>query len=32
MEEMGIIGPPNANPSIPREVLDYGENGIPSKE
>jgi len=32
MEEMGIIGPPNANPSIPREVLDYGENRTPSKE
>lgn len=32
MEEMGIIGPPNANPSIPREVLDYGENETPSKE
>lgn len=32
MEEMGIIGPPNANPSIPREVLDYGENETSSKE
>ncbi len=27
MEEEGIIGPPNANPAIPREILDYGEYG-----
>ncbi len=27
MENEGIIGPPNANPAIPREVLDYGEYG-----
>lgn len=27
MEEEGIIGPPNANPAIPREVLDFGEFG-----
>ena len=27
MEEEGIIGPPNPNPAIPREILDYGEYG-----
>ena len=27
MEEEGIIGPPNANPAIPREILDYGKYG-----
>ncbi len=27
MEEEGIISPPNANPAIPREILDYGEYG-----
>ncbi len=27
MEEDGIIGPPNPNPAIPREILDYGEYG-----
>ncbi len=27
MEEEGIIGPPNANPAIPREILDYGPYG-----
>lgn len=27
MENEGIIGPPNPNPAIPREVLDYGEYG-----
>lgn len=32
MEEDGIISPPNANPSIPREILDYGENGPPIEE
>ena len=27
MEEEGIIGPPNPNPAIPREILDYGPYG-----
>ena len=27
MEEEGVIGPPNANPAIPREILDYGPYG-----
>ncbi len=27
MEEEGIIGPPNPNPAIPREILDYGQYG-----
>ena len=27
MEEEGIISPPNANPAIPREILDYGKYG-----
>lgn len=27
MEEEGIISPPNANPAIPREILDYGPYG-----
>ena len=27
MEEEGIISPPNANPAIPREVLDHGGDG-----
>jgi S-DNA-T family DNA segregation ATPase FtsK/SpoIIIE len=27
MEEEGIVGPPNPNPAIAREVLDYGEYG-----
>ncbi len=30
MEERGIISPPNANPAIPREILDYG--GVVSEE
>ncbi len=25
MEDRGIISPPNANPALPREILDYGE-------
>lgn len=29
MEDMGIISAPNSNPAIPREILDYGENGAP---
>jgi S-DNA-T family DNA segregation ATPase FtsK/SpoIIIE len=32
MEDMGIISPPNANPAIPREILDYGENGAPPED
>ena len=27
MEEDGIIGPPNPNPAIRREILDYGKYG-----
>ena len=32
MEEEGIIGPPNPNPAIPREILDYGEYGPSNDE
>lgn len=32
MEDMGIISTPNSNPAIPREILDYGENGAPIDE
>jgi S-DNA-T family DNA segregation ATPase FtsK/SpoIIIE len=32
MEEEGIISPPNSNPAIPRDILDYGENGPPVEE
>ena len=32
MEEEGIIGPPNANPAIPREVLDLGEYGAVNED
>ena len=27
MEEEGIIGPPDPNPMVPREILDYGKYG-----
>ncbi len=32
MEDLGIISSPNANPAIPREILDYGENGAPNED
>ncbi len=32
MENRGIISPPNANPAIPREILDYGGVGVSEDE